>query len=209
MLSACGGSKFSGVLTPVVFFDRSRLPTAWTEHAIPRLTRPQRVVGTGSPAVSADRNAPAPAHASASASTHSSAHVRVRRHGRLSRTHAQPSSRKLPLYFTWKQAKPCHVGIHWKDLAKHSQMSTHLPGFRSFTLLQGFGGMGGSLVPTPRPSSRKLPFALLLQESLNNPSHLRVLSKTSNEYQHDRVLMVLKYLCILVLWEKVAKHWKG
>ena len=24
----------------------------------------------------------------------------------------------------WKQSKPCHVGIHWKALAEHPQMST-------------------------------------------------------------------------------------
>ena len=32
----------------------------------------------------------------------------------------------------WKPLKPCHVGIHWIALAEHSQMSTHLPGFRPF-----------------------------------------------------------------------------
>ena len=32
----------------------------------------------------------------------------------------------------WKSSKPCHVGIHWKALAEYFQMSTHLPGFRSF-----------------------------------------------------------------------------
>ena len=32
----------------------------------------------------------------------------------------------------WKQANPCHVGIHWKALADFSQMSTHVSGFRSF-----------------------------------------------------------------------------
>ena len=26
-----------------------------------------------------------------------------------------------------KPSKPCHVGTHWKALAAHSQMSTHLP----------------------------------------------------------------------------------
>ena len=26
-----------------------------------------------------------------------------------------------------------HVGIHWKALAEHSQMSTYMPGFRSFS----------------------------------------------------------------------------
>ena len=34
---------------------------------------------------------------------------------------------------SWKSSKPCHVGIHWKALAEFSQMSTHLPGFRSFS----------------------------------------------------------------------------
>ena len=29
-----------------------------------------------------------------------------------------------------KSAKPCHVGIHWKALAKYSRMSTHLPRFQ-------------------------------------------------------------------------------
>ena len=32
-----------------------------------------------------------------------------------------------------KTSKPCHVGTHWKALAECSQMSTHLPGFRSFS----------------------------------------------------------------------------
>ena len=31
-----------------------------------------------------------------------------------------------------KPSKPCHVGIHWRALAEHSQMSTHLPRFQSF-----------------------------------------------------------------------------
>ena len=29
--------------------------------------------------------------------------------------------------------KPCHVGIHWIALTEYSQMSTHLPGFQSFS----------------------------------------------------------------------------
>ena len=32
----------------------------------------------------------------------------------------------------WKPSKPCHVGIHWIALTEYSQMSTHLPEFRSF-----------------------------------------------------------------------------
>ena len=31
-----------------------------------------------------------------------------------------------------KPSRPCHVGIHWINPAKHSQMSTYMPGFRSF-----------------------------------------------------------------------------
>ena len=30
-----------------------------------------------------------------------------------------------------------------------------------------------------------------------------------NEYQHDRVYMVFKKDCVLVLWTKAAQHWKG
>ena len=30
-----------------------------------------------------------------------------------------------------KPSKPCHVGIHWIALDEYSQMSTHMPGFRS------------------------------------------------------------------------------
>ena len=29
-------------------------------------------------------------------------------------------------------SKPCHVGIHWKVLAKYYQTSTNMPGFASF-----------------------------------------------------------------------------
>ena len=32
-----------------------------------------------------------------------------------------------------KPSKPCHVGIHWIALAEYSQMSTHMPGFQSFS----------------------------------------------------------------------------
>ena len=31
-----------------------------------------------------------------------------------------------------KPSKPCHVGIHSMALTEYSQMSNHLPGFRSF-----------------------------------------------------------------------------
>ena len=37
-------------------------------------------------------------------------------------------------------------------------------------------------------------------------THLRVLSDLSNEYQHDRVLMVYKNLCMLVFWTKVVSN---
>ena len=32
--------------------------------------------------------------------------------------------------FLEKTSKPCHVGIHWKALAKYSGMSIHVPGFQ-------------------------------------------------------------------------------
>ena len=32
----------------------------------------------------------------------------------------------------WKTSKPCHIGIHWKALFKHSQMSTICQGFINF-----------------------------------------------------------------------------
>ena len=31
----------------------------------------------------------------------------------------------------------------------------------------------------------------------------------SNEYQHDRVQMIFKNLCVLVLWTKVASELEG
>ena len=34
----------------------------------------------------------------------------------------------------WEPSKPCLVGIHLRALAEPSQMSIHLPGFRSFFL---------------------------------------------------------------------------
>ena len=35
----------------------------------------------------------------------------------------------------WNPSKPCYVGIHWKALALNSQMSTHLQGFSSFSMI--------------------------------------------------------------------------
>ena len=43
-----------------------------------------------------------------------------------------------------------------------------------------------------------------------NLAHLRVLSKSYPiKYQHDRVLMVFKNLCILVLWTKLVSALEG
>ena len=33
----------------------------------------------------------------------------------------------------WKPSKPCHLGIHWIALTEYSLMSTHVPGFQSFS----------------------------------------------------------------------------
>ena len=35
-------------------------------------------------------------------------------------------------YF-WKPSKPCHIGIYWIALVEYSRMSTHMPGFQSFS----------------------------------------------------------------------------
>ena len=42
------------------------------------------------------------------------------------------SSKALGCKDFWKPFIPCLVGIHLKALIEYSQMSTHLPGFRSF-----------------------------------------------------------------------------
>ena len=43
------------------------------------------------------------------------------------------SSKAQRCKYFWKPSKPCHVGTHWIALAKCSQMSTHMPGFQSFS----------------------------------------------------------------------------
>ena len=49
-----------------------------------------------------------------------------------------------------------------------------------------------------------------MTESLEHGySSERTPQELSNEYQHDRVKMVLKNLCILVLWTKVASALEG
>ena len=40
-------------------------------------------------------------------------------------------------------------------------------------------------------------------------THLRVLNELCNEYQHDRVKMVFKSLCVILLWMKVASALEG
>ena len=54
----------------------------------------------------------------------------------LSPSHAKaplrPKDKDAGMLVLRKPSKPCDVGIHWKALAEYSQMSTHLPGFRSF-----------------------------------------------------------------------------
>ena len=39
---------------------------------------------------------------------------------------------------SWQSSKPCHVGIHWKALDEYYQMSTHVPGFQSFSTFFSF-----------------------------------------------------------------------
>ena len=35
--------------------------------------------------------------------------------------------------YVLKPSKPCHVGIHWIALTEYSRMSTHMPGFHTFS----------------------------------------------------------------------------
>ena len=42
------------------------------------------------------------------------------------------SSKEKGRKYFLNPSKPCHVGIHWIALAEYSQMSTHLPGAKSF-----------------------------------------------------------------------------
>ena len=43
----------------------------------------------------------------------------------------------------------------------------------------------------------------------NGYSYESTQREQSNNYQHGRVQMVFKKLCVLVLWTKVAQHRKG
>ena len=43
----------------------------------------------------------------------------------------------------------------------------------------------------------------------NGYSSVSTQQELSNEYQHDRVKMIFKNLCILVLWTKVASALEG
>ena len=40
-------------------------------------------------------------------------------------------------------------------------------------------------------------------------THLRVLGENSNDYQHGRVKIVFKNLCVIVPWTKVASALEG
>ena len=43
------------------------------------------------------------------------------------------SSKAQRRKYFWKPSEPCLVGTHWNALAECSHMSTHLPGFQSFS----------------------------------------------------------------------------
>ena len=71
-------------------------------------------------------------------------------------------------------------------------MSTHLPGFQSFFSFFALFCIGQ------------------MTETLTNGySYESTQRELSNEYQQDRVYMVFKGLCVLVLWTKVASALEG
>ena len=57
-----------------------------------------------------------------------------------------------------KTSKTCHVGINWEAFDKHSQLTTHVPGFQSFVLGRGYRSTQQK--PRPNPKSLALSHAL-------------------------------------------------
>ena len=76
-----------------------------------------------------------------------------------------------------KPSKPCHIGIHWIDLAEYSQMSTHLPGFQSFFKLFASFSIGKLSTTSKRVDSLMPPAAknslTLLLKSCRKKAKLR------------------------------------
>ena len=90
--------------------------------------------------------------------------------------------------------EPCHVGIHWIALTEYSQMSTHLPGFRSF--------------------SGVLCHFVLATETQSHGTHLRVLSESypmntnMTGFRWFAKIIVSSYLHTC-FGQKYPQHWKG
>ena len=58
---------------------------------------------------------------------------RSRMHADINPSNASEATFDRSTRLFWKLSKPCHIGIHWIALAEFSQMSTHVPGFQSFS----------------------------------------------------------------------------
>ena len=59
-------------------------------------------------------------------------------------------------------------------------------------------------------NTKTMPELLKMTETLaNGYSYESTQRELSNEYQHDRVSMVFKDICVLMLWQKLSQHWKG
>ena len=82
-----------------------------------------------------------------------------------------------------KPSEPCHVGIYWKALAEHFQMSTHVPGFQSFRRC----------------------FASFCISQISHQQHIRVKGPRANAEKCSRIQItlapkdnnIIKWTCIL------------
>ena len=69
-------------------------------------------------------------------------------------------------------SKPCHVGIHWIDVAVYSQISTHLPGFQS-SCLDCLHHLLLAKLATSSMRAKALPLTAHCHAPLPGPGHVR------------------------------------
>ena len=108
-----------------------------------------------------------------------------------------------------KLSNPCHVGIHLNDLPEYSHMSTYVPGF--YFIFNFFASFSFDQISHWKPSKGQPADGYFGQYKMIHKSSKMTENlecgyssegtrrELSNEYQHDRVKMVFKNLCILVL----------
>ena len=96
------------------------------------------------------------------------------------------------------------MGIHLRVLSGSYPMNTNMTGFRLFSKIFAslcFGRKNNLCIGRVK-SHWNQPIFTALGRTL-------VMRRWSNEYQHDRVLMFFKNLCILGHWMKVASTLEG